>query len=147
MRAAVAVLFLAAGAGCSSAPGRPSGAPAEGRIIYRAQKGEIESTLELTTADPVRIAEGPVRVGRPSRYGETFLTPEAMGTLLAALESEGFFALPGKTSVPAIPGPRSITVDLATRKFYVTVGDLRDAAETERYRRAALIIIGAASGE
>ena len=144
MRAVAALALLLLFAGCG-----PSVRDEEGRIVYKAQQKSAASRLTLTTSEPkVRVDETDPRrelEAHPNEV-ETNLAPAEMGDVVQALERDGFFDLPGNTAVPADPAPRSIAVDLKSRKFYVAFQDLRDQSEIDRYARATRILIEATQG-
>jgi hypothetical protein len=130
-------------AGCAGAP-----AAALGRIVYRTETRQgARSTLLLTTKPlAVRIDESlPSLTGAPP-VAEVHLAPDEMAAVLARLSEQEFFRLPGRDAAPLdeSQAPRSVTVDLDVRKFYVAFADLRDATEIERYGRAVRILIAAA---
>ena len=135
------LLALLVLAGCGSTPPKE-----EGRIIYKAEseKAHVRSSLLLTTQPQVaRIEEAAPALRQSSNEAEVHVTPEELGKALARLDAEGFFTLPGSHGVPQTQAPRSITVDVASRKFYIPFQDLRDEGEIARYGRAARILISA----
>jgi hypothetical protein len=142
VKALLLALALGTVAGCGASSPRAEA----GRIIYKSEneKAHVRSSLLLTT----QPQEAEVAVAKPdlkeqSSSAEAHVAPDALGALVARLDDAGFFALPGSHAVPETPAPRSIAVDLASRKFYIAFQDLRDKDEIDRYAKAVRLILAA----
>lgn len=135
----LAVLLLA---GCGSSEPRE-----QGRILYNAEseRSRVRSSLLLTTdaQKMVRVESSRPAIAEPSTSAESIITPYDMGTLVKKLDGDGFFALPGSHTLPQTQAPRSILVDVESRKFYIPFHDLREESEVARYGRACRAIIAA----
>jgi hypothetical protein len=140
---ALGVLACAVGAGC----GAPEVRTAQGRAVYRTQKDGRPVVVAVATQER-RVAQVDVADERGPQAGrsepapvDTRIEESELATLVARLDALGLFALPGRPSVPDLPGPRSITVDTTARKFYVAITDLRDNAQGDVYGKAAKAIL------